>query len=62
MINDQLYDHASLGGGILALEDLLLDVSSVNNLAQGIFYMIPIQVGPNVFIRHKEMLKPLNHC
>ena len=54
MVNDQLYDHASLGGGILALEHHLFDVSSVNNLVQGIFYMIPVQVGQNVFIRHKK--------
>ena len=60
MVNDQLYDHASLGGGILALEHHLLDVSSVNNLAQGIFYMIPIQVGHNVFIRYKKCLKTFN--
>ena len=53
MVNDQLYHHASLGGGILAFEHHLLDVSSVANLAQGIFYMIPIQVGHNVFIRYK---------
>ena len=53
IINDQLYDHASLGHGILALEHHLLDVFSVNNLVQGIFYMIPIQVGHNVFIKYK---------
>ena len=51
MVNDQLYEHGSMGGGILALEHHLLDVSSVNNLSQGIFYMIPIRVGHNVFIR-----------
>ena len=61
MVNDQLYDHASLGGGILALEHHLLDVSSVNNLVQGIFYIIAIQVGHNVFIRYKKMEKPLIH-
>ena len=55
MVNGQLYDHASLGDGILALEYHLLDVSSVNNLAQGTFYMIPIQLGHNVFIRYKKI-------
>ena len=58
MVNDHLYDHASLGGGILALEHHLLDVSSVNNLAQGIFYMIPIQAS-HIFIRYKKYLKTI---
>ena len=63
MVYDQLYDHASLRGGILALEHYLLDVSSVNNLTQGIFYMIPIEVGHNVFIRYNLKKKqPLIHC
>ena len=60
MVNDQFYDHASLGGGILTLEHHLIDVSSVSNLSQGIFYTIPIQVGHNVFIKQKNVLKTFN--
>ena len=60
MVNNQLYDYVSLGDGILAVEHHLFDVSSVNYLAQGIFYMVPIQVGHNVFIRYKKCLKTFN--
>ena len=51
MVNDKLYTPSSLGGGLLALEHHLLDVASVHNLARGIFYMLPVKVGHNLFIR-----------
>lgn len=51
MVHDKLYSPSSLGGGLLALEHHLLDVASVHNLVQGIFYMLPVKVGHNLFIR-----------
>ena len=45
IVADKLYCPSSLGGGLLALEHHLLDVASVHNLAQGIFYMLPVKVG-----------------
>ena len=51
IVDDKLYCPSSLGGGLLALEHHLLDVASVHNLAQGIFYMLPVKVGHNLFIR-----------
>ena len=47
----KLYCPSTLGGGLLALEHHLLDVPSVHNLVQGIFYMLPVKVGHNLFIR-----------
>ena len=51
IVDDKLYCPSSLSGGLLALEHHLLDVASVHNLAQGIFYMLPVKVGHNLFIR-----------
>ena len=51
IVDDKLCNPSSLGGGLLALEHHLLDVASVNNLAQGIFYMLPVKVGHHLFIR-----------
>ena len=51
IVDDKLYCPSSLGGGLLALEHHLLDVASVHNLAQDIFYMLPVKVGHNLFIR-----------
>ena len=51
VVNDQLYGHTSPGGGLLAFEYHLLDVSAVNSLDQGIFYMIPVKAGHNLFLR-----------
>ena len=51
MVDDKLYSPSSLGGGLLALEHHLLDVASVHNLVQGIFYMLPVKVGHKLFIR-----------
>ena len=51
IVDDKLYCPSSLGGGLLALEHHLLDVASVHNLVQGIFYMLPVKVGHNLFIR-----------
>ena len=51
MVHEKLYSPSSLGGGLLALEHHLLDVASVHNLVQGIFYMLPVKVGHNLFIR-----------
>ena len=51
IVDDKLYSSSSLGGGLLALEHHLLDVASVHNLVQGIFYMLPVKVRHNLFIR-----------
>ena len=51
IVDDKLYSPSSLGGGLLALEHHLLYVASVHNLVQGIFYMLPVKVGHNLFIR-----------
>ena len=51
IVDDKLYSPSSLGGGLLALEHHLLDVASVHNLVQGIFHMLPVKVGHNLFIR-----------
>ena len=50
IVDEKLYSHSSLGGGLLALEHHLLDVASVHNLTQGIFYMLPVKVLYNCYV------------
>lgn len=46
-----LYSHDDVGGGILRLEQNLLDLGANQEVAQGLFYMLPIYVDEKLFIR-----------
>ena len=51
LCNFGLYTPGSKDGGILALEQSLLDIGSNSEVVQGLFYVLALKTEQNLFIR-----------
>ena len=52
LCDKDLFCPESKEGGVLSLEQILLDVSSNPSVTQGVFYMLPIYHQGKLFIRY----------